>query len=140
LIHYFLWGSKYKVKKKIVIRTWPFLSFMVQLKGFSPYNGPIFLHLYGFKCMVHVFVIIIILKGLNLMILNTFTYERKIKSKQYKHFKWGTFKFDPLKCNNTQTVCIWIHNFQILHWWSHEKFKIKVSKPFSRWHGSIRTL
>ncbi len=38
---------------------------------------PNFLHLYGFKCMVHVFVIIISLKGLNLMILTTFTCERK---------------------------------------------------------------
>jgi hypothetical protein len=41
-------------------------------------NGLIFLHFYGFKCMVHVFVIIVILKGLNLMILTTFTCVRKI--------------------------------------------------------------
>jgi hypothetical protein len=51
-------------------------------------NGPIFPHLYGFKCMVHVFVIIIILKELNLMSITTFTCERKKnESKQYKHFK-----------------------------------------------------
>jgi hypothetical protein len=36
-----------------------------------------FLHPYGFKCMVHVFFIIIILKGFNLMILITFNCERK---------------------------------------------------------------
>jgi hypothetical protein len=114
-------------------------------------NKPIFLHLYGFKCLVHVFVIIIILKGLNLMILITFTYERKkIKSKQYKHFKRRTLKFDSLKCNSTQRVCIWTHNFQILHWLNHllvstfhkchGKFKLRVSKPFSRGHGSISIL
>ncbi len=75
---------------------------------------------------------------------------KKKKSKQYKHFKWGTFKFDPLKCNNTQRVCIWTHNFRISHWWNHllvfalhkchEKLKIRVSKPFSRWYESIGTL
>jgi hypothetical protein len=32
------------------------------------------------------------LKRLKVMILTTFTFERKkIKSKQYKHFKWGLF-------------------------------------------------
>jgi hypothetical protein len=82
-------------------------------------NTPMFLHLPRFKYMVHLFLIKIILKGLNLMILTTFTCEKKSKSKQYKHFKRGTFKFDPLKCNNLQKVCIWIHNFQILHWGNH---------------------
>jgi hypothetical protein len=65
--------------------------------------------------MVHVFVIIIILKGFNLMILTTFICEKKKNPKQYKHFKRRTFKFDPLKCNSLQKVCIWTHNFQILH-------------------------
>jgi len=32
----FLWGSKYKVKR-IVVRTRTFLSYVVHLKGFSPY-------------------------------------------------------------------------------------------------------
>jgi hypothetical protein len=32
----FLWGSKYKVKN-IVAKTRPFLSYVVHLKGFSPY-------------------------------------------------------------------------------------------------------
>jgi hypothetical protein len=33
--------------------------------------------------------------------------KEKIKSKQYKNFKQNTFKFDPLKCNITQRVCIY---------------------------------
>jgi hypothetical protein len=78
------------------------------------------------------------------MITTTFICDLKNKSKQYKHFKWRTFKFDPLKCNNTQKVCIWTHDFQILLIFApqncHGKFKIKVSKPFSRWHGNIRIL
>jgi hypothetical protein len=32
----FLWGSKYKVKKDCS-KTRPFLSYVVHLKGFSPY-------------------------------------------------------------------------------------------------------
>jgi hypothetical protein len=39
-------------------------------------NMLIFLHLYGFKCIVHVLVIIIILKEFNLMILTTFNCEK----------------------------------------------------------------
>jgi hypothetical protein len=33
----FLWGSKYNVKKRIIIRTRPFLSYVVHLKRFSLY-------------------------------------------------------------------------------------------------------
>ncbi len=43
MIHYFLWGSKYKVKRT-TIRTKPFLSYVVHLKGFSPFYTKFFAH------------------------------------------------------------------------------------------------
>jgi hypothetical protein len=38
LTHYFLWESKYRVKNDYTIRTRPFSSCVVHLKGFSPFN------------------------------------------------------------------------------------------------------
>jgi hypothetical protein len=50
------------------------------------YSTPIQVKMYG-VC----FIIIIILRGTKVMILTTFTFERKrTKSKQHKHSKWGT--------------------------------------------------
>jgi hypothetical protein len=43
-----------------------------------------------------------------------FLKERKTKSKQSKHFKWGTFKFYGMQCNSTQKMPLWIHNFENL--------------------------
>jgi hypothetical protein len=44
--------------------------------------------------MLHAFVIVIILKGLNEMILTTLTFERKKNQiKSISTFQWGTFQF-----------------------------------------------
>jgi len=100
--------------------------------------------------MAHAFVIVIILKGLN--VHNNFNYiflwkKEKPNQNNIKHFKWGLFNFVAynVTIHKQYFYGFTISKFVMMNSFINFKFfehvinnsKQRFSKPFSRWHGSI---